>query len=164
MKKKAVYAGSFDPITIGHVWMIEQGARLFDDLVVAIGTNPDKKYTFSVDERLEMIRDAIRALPNVTVDHFENTYLVQFARGVGATYILRGIRTEADYAYERAMRYVNSDLNPDVVSVFLIPPREIAEISSSFVRGLVGPAGWEAVVKRYVPEAVYRRFVEKLTR
>ena len=159
MMKIAVYAGSFDPITHGHLWMIREGARLFDRLITAIGSNPEKRYAFTVDERREMLTEAVRELTNVVVDDFQNQFLVNYARSAKAAYILRGIRSEHDYAYERQMRHVNSDLNPEVTTVFLIPPREIAEVSSSFVKGLVGPVGWERIVQRYVPESVFQRLV-----
>ena len=161
--KKGVYAGSFDPPTNGHLWMMEQGAKLFDELIVAIGINPDKKYTFSLDERIEMLRKITKKCQNTTVDTYENQFLVNYARSVGAGYILRGIRSESDYEYERVMRNINSDLDPNIVTVFLMPPREIAEISSSFVRGLVGPEGWEKIIKKYVPEPVYEKFLEKFS-
>lgn len=159
--KKCVYAGSFDPPTNGHLWMIDQGSGLFDDLIVAIGINPDKKYAFSLDERIKMLTKIIKQYPNTKVDSFENQYLVNYAKSVGAGYILRGIRSESDYDYERVMRNINSDLNPNIVTVFLIPPRGIADISSSFVKGLVGPEGWEEIVKKYIPEPVYEKFLEK---
>ena len=129
--KKAIYAGSFDPPTNGHLWMIEQGARLFGELIVAIGVNPDKEYTFSLDERVEVLKNITRKCQNIRIDTFENQFLVDYARSVGAAYILRGIRSESDYEYERAMRNINSDLDPNIVTVFLMPPREIAEINSS---------------------------------
>ena len=157
--RRAVYAGSFDPITLGHHWMVERGSHLFDELVVAIGVNPDKEYRFELDERLAMLREATAGMANVRVASFENLFLVHYARQVGASFILRGIRNEQDYGYERGMRYVNAEFDADVQTVFLIPPRELVEVSSSFVKGLVGPAGWEDVVKKYVPEPVYRRFV-----
>jgi len=159
--KKGVYAGSFDPPTNGHLWMIEQGARLFDEIIVAIGINPDKKYTFSLYERVEMLRNITEKCRNITVDSFENQFLVNYAESVQAAYILRGIRSESDYEYERAMRNINGDLNPNIVTIFLMPPREIAEISSSFVEGLVGPDGWEKIVKKYVPKPVYEKFLDK---
>ncbi|MDI7276004.1 MAG: pantetheine-phosphate adenylyltransferase [Anaerolineae bacterium] len=162
--RRAVYAGSFDPITNGHLWMIQQGARLFDELVVAIGTNPEKAYTFSLEERLEMLQGAIGELPRTRIDSFSAQFLVQYAHQIGAQYILRGIRSATDYEYERAMRYINSDLRPEIVTIFLMPPREIAEISSSLVKGLVGPDGWESIVRQYVPEATYRLLVRKLAR
>jgi pantetheine-phosphate adenylyltransferase len=159
-RKLAVYAGSFDPLTIGHLWMIEQGVRLFDHLVVAIGLNPEKHYTFSVEERLQMIRDSTRKLGNLTVTSFSNDFLINYAQSVGATHILRGIRTESDYEYERTMRNLNGDLDPGICTVFLMPPRAIAEVSSSMVRGLVGPKGWKRLVRNYVPGPVYRKFLE----
>ena len=162
-ERRAVYAGSFDPITSGHLWMIEHGARLFDELVVAIGINPDKKYLFSLEERLMMLRDACKPFANVRVASFENLFLVHYAREVNAGFILRGIRNEVDYGYERGMRYINAELNNDVMTTFLMPPREYAEISSSFVKGLVGPAGWEQVVQKYVPAGVHAKFVERFS-
>lgn len=159
--RHAVYAGSFDPITNGHLWMIEHGSRLFDRLTVAIGTHPDKKYRFSLDDRLTMLRDAVVPFANVDVAHYENRFLVHYAREVGARFILRGIRNEQDYGYERGMRYVNGEFDPEITSAFLMPPREYAEISSSFVKGLVGPDGWEAMLQKYVPAGVYREFVAR---
>lgn len=159
--KKGVYAGSFDPPTNGHVWMIEQGSKFFDEFVVAIGINPDKEYTFSLEERLETLRSITRKYENTTIDTFENQFLVNYAKSVGACYVLRGIRSGSDYEYERVMRHVNSDLNPNILTVFLMPPRGIAEISSSFVKGLVGPEGWEETVKKYVPPPVFKKFLKK---
>src|SRR5690349_18907493 len=108
----AVYAGSFDPLTIGHVWMIEQGIRLFDQVVVAIGVNPDKRYAFGLEERVEMLRSSTKGYRNVKVDTFSNQFLIDYARSVGGSHILRGIRSESDYEYERVMRNINGDLNP----------------------------------------------------
>jgi pantetheine-phosphate adenylyltransferase len=159
--KKAVYAGSFDPITNGHLWMIEQGVQLFDELVVAAGVNPDKIYTFSLEDRMEMIRNSIHHLSQVRVESFANQFLVRYTHSIGAGYILRGIRNERDYEFEREIRHINSDLQPDVVTVFLIPPRKMAEVSSSQVKGFIGPEGWEAVVRQYVPEATYRFLVKR---
>ena len=159
--RRAVYAGSFDPITNGHLWMVEHGSRVFDELVVAIGVNPDKKYLFSFDERMQMLRDAVRPFGNVRVASFEHLFLVHYAKQVGAQFILRGIRNEADYGYERGMRYINAEFDSGVLTVFLMPPREYAEISSSFVKGLVGPDGWQTVVGKYVPEGVYGKFIER---
>jgi pantetheine-phosphate adenylyltransferase len=159
-KPMAVYAGSFDPLTIGHLWMIEEGVRLFGGLVVAIGVNPAKHPTFSLDDRLAMLRAAVEHLSGVRVTRFGSQYLIDYAREVGATHILRGIRSQADYEFERVMRNINSDLDSGITTVFLMPPRDIAEISSSMVRGLIGPRGWQKVIRQYVPGAVYSRLVE----
>jgi len=154
-----VYAGSFDPLTVGHLWMIEQGVQLFERLMVAVGVNPDKKYTFDLEERLLMLRESTKKFRNVSVSSFSNRYLIHYAQEIGATHILRGIRTESDYEFERTMRNINGDLDPEICTVFLMPPRGIAEVSSSMVRGLIGPDGWQRIVRKYVPGPVYRRLL-----
>jgi pantetheine-phosphate adenylyltransferase len=141
--------------------MIEQGVQLFDQLVVAIGVNPDKKCRFSLGDREEMLRASTRRFRNVSVTNFSNRYLIHYAQDVGATHILRGIRSESDYEYERTMRNINGDLDAGVCTVFLMPPRDIAEVSSSMVRGLIGPKGWQKVIRRYVPVAVYQQFLRE---
>jgi len=159
-QKLGVYAGSFDPLTVGHLWMIEEGARLFDRLTVAVGVNPDKKYTFPLEDRLTMLRESTTSYLNVSVASFSNRYLIDYAQLVGATHILRGIRTESDYEFERTMRNINGDLGAEICTVFLMPPRGIAEVSSSMVKGLIGPAGWQKIVRKYVPVPVYRRLLK----
>jgi len=158
--KTCVYAGSFDPPTKGHMYMIEKGAELFGRLIVAVGVNPNKSYTFDLATRLELLRECARGLANVEVDSFEGQFLAHYAQSKGASHILRGIRSDEDYRFEHAMRNINEDLEPGITTVFLIPPREICEVSSSFVKGLVGFEGWQEVVKPYVPEPVYRKLLE----
>ncbi len=153
--RTAVYAGSFDPPTTGHLWMIERGLELFDRLIVAIGDNPSKSYTFSIDERLRLLEASIPSCERLTIAHFHNRYLVDYAREMGASFILRGIRSPDDYEYERVMRHINSDLAPRITTTFLMPPRDIAEVSSSMIKGLIGPDGWQETVRRYVPAAVF---------
>jgi len=159
-KRLGVYAGSFDPLTIGHAWMIQKGVNLFDRLIVAMGINPEKRYTFSLEQRFGMLRESLKQYRNLSVTSFSNRYLIDYAQSIGATHILRGIRSESDYEYERTMRNINGDLDPGIVSVFLMPPRDIAEVSSSMVKGLVGPNGWQKVVRKFVPEPVYRRLLK----
>lgn len=158
-KRLGVYAGSFDPLTIGHLWMIEQGVTLFDRLIVAVGINPAKNYTFSLEDRLDMLRESLRHHRNLSVTSFSNRYLIDYARLIRATHVLRGIRSAGDYEFERTMRNINGDLNYSICTVFLMPPRDIAEVSSSMVKGLVGPKGWQKVVRKYVPAPVYQRFL-----
>ena len=158
--RRAVYAGSFDPPTNGHLWMIREAQALFDELVVAIGVNPEKKSTYSTEERKTMLRDITRNFPNVKIAAFENQFLVNYAKGIGADYIVRGIRTGSDYEYERSMRYINHDLQPSIATVLLMPPREYAEVSSTMVKGLVGPKDWQEVIKRYVPTPVYEKIMQ----
>jgi len=157
MKKIAVYAGSFDPPTNGHLWMIGEGAKLFDELIVAIGTNPDKKYAYTVEKRLEMLKLSLGDIKNVKIDVFTNLYLVKYAQKVGAQYILRGVRNSGDYAYEQGMCNVNRDMDPTINTVVLMPPRHLCEISSSMVKGLIGVDDWKTIIKQYVPQAVFER-------
>lgn len=158
--KSAVYAGSFDPPTNGHLWMIEEGLRLFDHIYVAIGSNPSKKYTFSVEERIEMLKSSVPSCERLTIHHFDNKYLVNYTESVGAKYILRGIRNQNDYEYERVMRHINGDMAPDITTTILMPPRSISEISSSIVKGLIGPEGWQEILQRYVPQPVFEKLSE----
>lgn len=158
--KIGVYAGSFDPITNGHLWMIKKGSELFDKLVVAIAVNPEKKYMFQADERLGIIEKVTAGYSNVEIGNCGNDYLVNYAKSIGARYIIRGIRSEDDYEKERQMRYINSDLYPEIETVFFIPPKELVEVSSSFVKGLIGYNGWEDAVKRYVPSPVHEKILD----
>ena len=160
--RRAVYAGSFDPPTLGHLYVIGAGARLFDQLVVAVGMQPGKQYTFTLEERLGFLKACTRALPNVQLGHFQDRFLVDYAREAGAQFILRGIRNPQDMEYERALRQINADLAPELTTVFVMPPRQLAEVSSSFVKGLVGLKGWSRVVRRFVPPVVYQAFVKRL--
>ncbi len=160
MDSKAVYAGSFDPLTNGHMWMIEKGAELFDHLVVAVGINPQKDPLFDLEARDSMLEQTLSHIDNIETTSFGDRFLVDFAKQQGAEYILRGLRNESDFEYESSMRHVNSDIAPDIDTLFMIPPRDLGEISSSMVKGLVGPEGWEKQIRRYVPESVARALVE----
>ena len=161
--RTAVYAGSFDPPTNGHLWMIERGLELFDILIVAIGENPSKQYTFSVEERLRLLRASTQPCDRLLIVHFDNRYLVDYAKIMEADYILRGIRSTQDYEYERVMRHINSDMAPEINTVLLMPPRDISELSSNMVKGLSGPIGWEENVRRYVPPAVLEALASRFS-
>lgn len=155
--RRALYAGSFDPTTNGHMWVVQQGARLFDELIVIVGQNPHKKGAWTIAERVAILKECCAQLRNVEVRHFDGRYLVRVAAELGARYLLRGLRNAGDFAYEQTIANVNRDLEPQVETVFLVTPRELAEVSSSTVRAMVGFAGWQDVVARYVPPAVLQR-------
>ena len=157
----AVYAGTFDPPTNGHLWMIQKGSLIFDKLIVAVGTNPDKKTVFTVNQRLEMLKSLDKNLKNVTFTHFDNQYLVDFAKTVKANFILRGVRSQSDFVYEQGMCNINRDINQNITAAFLIPPRQLCEISSSMVKSLVGPKNWPKTVAKYVPDSVLRQMIKK---
>ncbi len=156
-----IYAGSFDPPTNGHIWMFQQGLKLFDKFYIAAGQNADKKYTFSLDERLEMLQELCITKANVEVVNLGNKYLVKYAEIIGADYIFRGIRNEGDYTYERGMRYVNSNMNSRIQTIFMMSPRDLVEVSSSLVKGLVGADDWQDVIREYVPPSVHKRMLIK---
>jgi len=172
MKRIAVYSGSFDPPTNGHAWMIQTASQLFDKLYVAVGTNPGKRYMFTVDERVEMLErlflkpafgEKAVIINNVSICSFENEYLIPFARSIGANYIVRGIRSEPDYQFERSMKDVNDELfNPGIETIYLMPPSKLQSISSSTVKGLIGYSMWENVVKKFVPRSVHEAIVDKV--
>ena len=101
----------------------------------------------------------MREYRNLSVTSFSNAYLINYAQEIGATHILRGIRSESDYEFERTMRNINGDFDPGICTVFLMPPRDIAEVSSSMIKGLIGPKGWQRVVRKYVPQPVYQHIL-----
>jgi pantetheine-phosphate adenylyltransferase len=156
-----VYAGSFDPPTIGHDFAIRYCAKIADRLIVAVGVNPDKQSAFSAAERVNMLRDLTSDLPNVAVTQFISEYLVDYAVSIGANCIFRGIRNAADFDYESRMFHFNIERTPEIQTWLIPAPIEMVDISSSFVKGLVGPRGWEEAVRSYLPPEVYPRFVAK---
>lgn len=136
----AVYPGSFDPITNGHLDLIERGARLCDRLIVAVLGNEDKQPLFTVEERMEMLREAVADYPNVEVDTFGGL-LVDYARHKGATAIVRGIRAISDYEYELQMALMNRRLCPEVETVFLMAGEAYSFISSRIVKEVIRLGG-----------------------
>lgn len=152
--RRAVYAGSFDPPTRGHEWMIRRGAELFDLLTVAVGIHPGKRPLLPVEERVDLLRGLTRDLPGVAVDRFEGVTLADYARGEGARFLLRGVRGPADLELELPMRRVNGDLGPELTTVLLLPPAALADVSSTLVKSLIGLRNWMKAVSRYVPVSV----------
>lgn len=157
MSRIGIYAGSFDPPTLGHLWMIRQGASLFDELVVALAVNPEKKPFLSTETRLSALREMVSELPgNVRVESVQHGFLVDFAREARATCLLRGLRNSTDFEYEKTMARMNGRMEPGIQTVLLMPPSELEEISSSLVRGFVGTPGWERWVAACVHPAVFK--------
>lgn len=143
MKKTAVYAGSFDPPTRGHEWMIRQGAVLFDELIVVLAVNPDKRYVLPEPVRESLLRELVCDLPNVRVCSMSGGFLAEFAGEQGATHLLRGVRNAVDFDYEKSMLRFNARMEPSLQTVLLVPPAELEDISSSFVRGIMNQPGAE---------------------
>lgn len=156
MKRIGIYAGSFDPPTNGHQWMIRHGAELFDELVVVLAVNPEKRWLLSQEHRRQLMVSLLEDMPaNVRFATVEREFLVDFARKEGAGFLLRGIRNTTDFEYEKNMARMNARMEPDIRSVFLMPPRELEEISSSLVKVFIGLPGWERWVKSCVPPCVF---------
>lgn len=149
----AIYPGSFDPITNGHLDLIERARRVFGSLIVAVLTNPDKLPLFTVMERVEMLQEATRGMPNVAVDTFGGL-LVEYAKQKGAGIILRGIRAFTDYEYELQMAIMNRKLEPSLETVFLVPAESYTYVSSRLVREIFQNGG---SVKGLVPPLVEDR-------
>ncbi len=158
MVRTAVYAGSFDPITLGHLDVARRGSRMFDKVIVAIGENPNKRYLLPVQKRIDVVREAVRDLPNVEVDVFRGL-LVQYCLARGATAVLRGLRAVTDFEFEFQIGLANMDMAPEVETVFLLTdPRHIF-ISSSLVKEIASNGG---DVSRYLPEPALNALKEAL--
>ena len=150
MQVTAVYPGTFDPITNGHLDIIERGVRLFDRIIVALLKNADKEPLLPLDERIEIVRAVVAKFPNVTVESFDGL-LVDYARARGAQAIVRGLRALSDFEYEFQMALMNRRLEPGVETVFMMPSETYSYVSSRLVREVVRLGG---DVKGLVPEEV----------
>ena len=155
----AIYPGSFDPVTNGHLDLIERGANIFGRLVVAVLRNTEKAPMFTLAERMEMLRESTQPFPNVEVDAFEGL-LVDYARRLGARVLLRGIRAVSDYEYELQMAMMNRRLEPGLETVFMLPAEAYSYVSSRLVREIAQLGG---AVTGLVPPAVEQRLRAKVT-
>ena len=149
-KKTAVFPGSFDPITQGHEAIILRALDLFDEIIVAIGLNNEKKYLFSVETRMKWIKHTFRNYPQIKVESYSGL-TVDFCKKVGSDYIIRGLRTSADFEFERIIGQVNKKLYPDIETVFLLAAPEYTSLNSSVVRDIVTNGGNPSI---FVPEGV----------
>lgn len=156
-KVLAIYPGSFDPLTNGHVDIIRRGARLFDRIVIAVLNNIEKAPLFTVPERVDIAREAFAGHANVEVDTFDGL-LVDYARKRGAGVIVKGLRAVSDFEFEMQMALMNRRLNPDVETVFMMPTQPYTFVSSRLVKEVVALGG---SVHGLVPESVEKRLREK---
>lgn len=165
MKRIGIYAGSFDPPTLGHQWMIQRGAELFDELVVLLAINPDKTPLLSQEERCSALQQMLAHVPGqvwVEILPARQT-TVSYARHIGATHLLRGVRCAADLDYERSLLRMNATMEPGIQTVLLMPPPELEHITSSMVKGFLGLQDWERWVSACVPPAVLSLIRSKLS-
>jgi len=157
MEKIAVYPGSFDPITNGHIDIINRGLRCFDKLVILVGYNPVKTFLFSVEERISMIKDLIGNNPRVEVDSYEGL-IVDYVEKIGANVILRGLRALSDFEYEFQMALINRRLDRNIETVFLMTGSRWFYTNSSIIKEAASMGG---TVRGLVPDSVFQKLKEK---
>lgn len=158
MKKNiAVYPGTFDPITNGHIDLVERSLRTFDEVIIALAHNPRKTPLFTIEERIEMIKTAVKGLRNVKVDIF-NGLLVDYAKKKKANAIIRGLRAVSDFEFEFQMALMNRRLDNKIETVFLMPSEEYSYLTSSIIKEI---AAFKGSVKGFVPKIVEDKLKER---
>ena len=157
MKKKAIYPGTFDPITYGHLDIIQRSAEMVDELIVGVLTNKGKSPLFTPEVRVEMIKDAVKDIPNVKVLAFDGL-LIEFAKKQKATIIIRGLRAVTDFEYELQMSQTNRVLSPEVDTIFLTTSLKWAYLSSSTVKEV---AAFGGDISKFVPKKVAKQIIAR---
>ncbi len=158
MKRRAVYPGTFDPVTRGHVNIIELASRMVDELIVGVLNNSNKTPLFTPEERVDMIKESVAHLPNVKVVAFDGL-LVEFAKKYKALFVIRGLRAVTDFEYEFQMSHANRIIDPDVDTVFLTTATEYSYISSTTVREI---ASFGGDIRKFVTKSVEKKVREKM--
>ena len=153
-----VCPGSFDPVTNGHVDIFERGSRLVDKLIIAVSSNPNKNSLFTMEERVEMIRNSVKHIPNVEID-CTGGLLNEYVKSKNATIIIRGLRALSDFEYEFQMALTNKKLNPNLETLFLTAEADSMYLSSSMVREIASMGG---DISNFVPACIHDRIVERL--
>ena len=156
--KIAVYPGSFDPITNGHLDIIQRSSRIFDKVIVAVVKNHSKKPLFTSEERMELIRKSVSGLSNVEVDHFDGL-LVNYIASKGAHAIIKGLRAVSDFEYEFQMALMNRKLQPDVETLFMMTNHKYSYLSSGLVKEI---ASLDGCIKGLVPDAIFDDIMNKI--
>jgi pantetheine-phosphate adenylyltransferase len=155
--RRAIYPGSFDPITNGHLDVIQRAARLFDEVIVAVAFNEQKRSLFQVDERVELIRETTLDIPNIRISRFDGL-LVDFARSQGASAVVRGLRAVSDFEFEFQMALMNRKLEPQIETIFMMPAEKYTYLSSRIIKE-IGRLGGN--IDSFVPVSVASALREK---
>ncbi len=158
--RRAIYPGSFDPVTNGHLDVVERARKLFDEVIVAVADNDEKQALFSLDQRLSLLRETIGKIDNVRVAQFEGL-LVDFARAEKAHAVIRGLRAVSDFEFEFQMALMNRKLESDLETIFLMPKEEYTYLSSRLVKEIARLGG---DVSKFVPVAVAKALAEKFSK
>lgn len=167
---KAVVSGSFDPITKGHLYVIDQALKMVDHVIVMVANNPDKRYHFTLEERQAIVRAALEENDDgqavdagrvsiVAMPHGQFT--ARSANEMGASLIVRGLRNVVDFEYEHSQQLINTTIEPEVTTVFVMPPTELIAVSSSNIKAMVGIEGWEELAENYIPLAALNALRQK---
>ncbi|PIV66293.1 MAG: pantetheine-phosphate adenylyltransferase [Nitrospirae bacterium CG01_land_8_20_14_3_00_44_22] len=157
MKRIAIYPGTFDPITNGHIDLVQRGLRIFDKVIIAITTAQKKQPLFTADERIDLIKNALKGFKNVSVDSF-NGLLIEYAKSKNGTTVIRGLRAVSDFEYEFQMALMNRRLAVAIETVFMMPSEEYSFLTSTIVKEV---ASFGGSVKGLVPEAVEKALRRK---
>lgn len=158
--KTAVYPGSFDPVTNGHLDIIRRSAKVFDEVIVGVLVNPHKKGLFDIEERVELIQRAVKDIPNVKVESFSGL-LIHFMKNKGAKVIIKGLRAVSDFEYEFQMSLMNSKLDPNIETVFMMTSAKNSFLSSSSVKQV---AMFGGCIKDLVPDEIIPDIMKKVNR
>ncbi len=150
MTKIAIFPGSFSPFTVGHQSVVDRALPLFDKIIISIGINSEKNQYFSIEERLQWIKDVYGNNPKIEIKFYEGL-TVNFCKKENANYILRGLRDSHDFKFEKGIAQMNKDLNKEVETIFIITPPEISHISSSIIRDIIKNGG---DVSKFIPKEI----------
>ncbi len=150
MSKIAIFPGSFSPFTIGHQTIVDRALPLFDKLVISIGINTEKPQYFSIEERMQWIKDVYNNNPKIDIKQYKGL-TVDFCKKENANYILRGLRDSHDFKFEKNIAHINKELNPNIETIFIITPPEISHISSSIIRDIIKNGG---DVSKFIPKEI----------
>lgn len=157
-KHEAIYPGSFDPVTNGHLDVIQRASHIFDHVIVAVANNTAKSALFTLEERLEMLKDAVQGIKNVSVDSFDSL-VIEYARKRKINVLIRGLRMTSDFDYEFQIALTNRRLAEDIETVFLMPSAHVSFVSSHLLKEV---AGLNADISSFVPKAVSRKLRQRL--
>jgi pantetheine-phosphate adenylyltransferase len=160
MIKRVIYPGTFDPLTLGHLDLIKRAVDIFDELIIAVSSNPYKNPLFSLEERVEMLKATVEGIENIKIEYFKGL-LIDYARGKKCNVILRGIRATSDFEYEFRMALSNRKMAPEIETIFMMPSETYSYLSSRLIKDI---ASLGADLSKFVPPIVEKKLKEKLLR
>lgn len=159
--KNIAFTGTLDPITKGHIYIIEEAAKIADNVMIVLADNANKKTLFSIEERIEMIEKSL-TIKNYQIHLSKNRYVSEYIKDFDCDYMIRGVRNNADFDYENLVQQTNFEHLGGSKTIFIFPPKELNMISSSFVKALLGYDGYENKIKSFVSEFVRQQLIERV--